>query len=484
MKNKILFFIKNEKENIILFFISFFIIIIFIFLNNTSKSYFNEKDVFQEMIIKKQNERYKNILEEKKIEIKVLKNRGCSVVLVEDKICDLKKESCDNFEKIPKNILCKKWEVFHVKKPEVLKSLYYTNYSGNSKNKQTKLLEMVKKTEINSVVIDIKEVDGKVSFNMDNFDFGKIKPVSLNIFKNPKDLIKKLHEKGVYVIGRIVVFKDENLVKKRPDLSLKRLDTKKIWTDRSGKKYLDPNSKEVWDYTVNLSRAIYLTGFDEINFDYIRYPSDGDLNKIYFPFSQKEIDKDEKWGRAKVIDKFFNYLTSKLRSEFPEIQLSGDLFGYIAITDDDLKIGQLIESGVLYFDRVGPMTYPSHYNKHFLGLNSADSNPYAVIKATMKRISKKIDNLNEEIVLAKKENRKIFLRKNFPADIKTEDAKEISKDKVMIWLQGFNCTWCENYILYGKKQVQDQIRAAKEEGYNNWFIWNAASRYGDWFEKK
>ncbi|HIP33769.1 MAG TPA: hypothetical protein EYG89_03350 [Bacteroidia bacterium] len=108
MKNKILFFIKNEKENIILFFISFFIIIIFIFLNNTSKSYFNEKDVFQEMIIKKQNERYKNILEEKKIEIKVLKNRGCSVVLVEDKICDLKKESCDNFEKIPKNILCKK----------------------------------------------------------------------------------------------------------------------------------------------------------------------------------------------------------------------------------------------------------------------------------------------------------------------------------------------------------------------------------------
>jgi len=87
---------------------------------------------------------------------------------------------------------------------------------------------MVKKTEINSVVIDIKEVDGKVSFNMDNFDFGKIKPVSLNIFKNPKDLIKKLHEKGVYVIGRIVVFKDENLVKKRPDLSLKRLDTKKI----------------------------------------------------------------------------------------------------------------------------------------------------------------------------------------------------------------------------------------------------------------
>ncbi len=483
MISRIIIFLKKERENILLFILFLLIIFTFIFFKNNSQLNFSKNNFFEKSVIKKQEERFQKNLIIKKNEINLFKNKGCQEILIDKRSCFFEKENCLDILKIPKTITCKKWKTIHLKKPKFLKTLYYNSYAGNSENKIEKLISYVKNTEINSVVIDVKEVDGKVAFDMTHFNFGKIKPKSNNILKNPKKLIEKLHNNGIYVIGRIVVFKDKYLAEKRPDLALKNKLNGYLWTDRSGKKYLDPNSKEVWDYTVNLAKVVYITGFDEINFDYIRYPSDGKLSNIKFPFSEKEIEKDKKWGRAKVIDKFFNYLTLTLRKEFPKIQLSGDLFGYIAITNDDLKIGQLIETAILYFDRIAPMTYPSHYNKHFLGLNSADSNPYIVIKETMKKVSKKIKRLNLEIEKAQKEKTKIFIKSNFYSDINPEKLKKISKDKVMIWLQGFSCTWCQNHIRYGKKEIQLQSKAAKEEGYENWFIWNAASRYGNWFDK-
>jgi hypothetical protein len=162
---------------------------------------------------------------------------------------------------------------------------------------------------------------------------------------------------------------------------------------------------------------------------------------------------------------------------------SPELFGYTALENSDLKIGQILEDAILYFDRIAPMTYPSHYNQNFIGLNTADSHPYEVIRYTMKKINEKIDRINKEIVLAKKEKRKIKIRKNFEAALDVEKAEEVKKDKVAIWLQAFSCTWCKNYIPYGKVQVQAQIRAAQDEGYKNYFVWNAASSYGFWFGK-
>jgi hypothetical protein len=164
------------------------------------------------------------------------------------------------------------------------------------------------------------------------------------------------------------------------------------------------------------------------------------MENIYHPFSEIEIQKSPSWGRAKVIDKFFNYLTTNLRKEFPKIQLSADLFGYTALENSDLKIGQILEDAILYFDRIAPMTYPSHYNQNFIGLNTADSHPYEVIRYTMKKINQKIDRINREIVLAKKEKRKIRIRENFEAALDIKKVKEIRKDKVVIWLQGFSCT--------------------------------------------
>jgi hypothetical protein len=112
--------------------------------------------------------------------------------------------------------------------------------------------------------------------------------------------------------------------------------------------------------------------------------------------------------------------------------LSGDLFGYTALENSDLKIGQILEDAVLYFDRIAPMTYPSHYNQNFIGLKTADSHPYEVIKYTMKKINSKLERINKEIILAKKENRKIKIRKGFVASLDIKKAKKIEKEKVAI----------------------------------------------------
>jgi hypothetical protein len=119
------------------------------------------------------------------------------------------------------------------------------------------LLNFVKNSEINSVTIDIKEVDGYVAFDMSGYEFSTIIPVSNNRIKDVRALIEKLHENGIYVIGRVVVFKDKLLAETRPDLAIKWPDRKNVWYDYKGNKYLDAYSKEVWDYTVEISKAAY-----------------------------------------------------------------------------------------------------------------------------------------------------------------------------------------------------------------------------------
>jgi hypothetical protein len=117
-------------------------------------------------------------------------------------------------------------------------------------------------------------------------------------------------------------------------------------------------------------------------------------------------------------------------------------------------------------------------------LHSADSQPYEVLKETAKRIGWKIEELNTKISIAKKEGKKLELRKGFYASVNLDNLKEIEKDKVAFWFQGFTCTWCKKHIQYGKDEIQAQIQGIESQGFNEWLIWNAASRYGDWFKIK
>jgi hypothetical protein len=161
---------------------------------------------------------------------------------------------------------------------------------------------------------------------MSDYEFGKIRPITNNRIKDIKNLIQQLHENDIYVIGRIVVFKDKLLAERRPDLAIKWSGGKDVWYDYKGNQYMDPYSKEVWDYIVDLSKGAYEVGFDEINYDYVRFPSDGKISQTYYPFAQTIQNQNPKWGKIMVLDKFSNYVTSELKSIYPSIVLSADIF--------------------------------------------------------------------------------------------------------------------------------------------------------------
>lgn len=479
-----------EKKFIILIIIFSVIILFFsiIFFQNDfsfkSSTPDNLVKVFQKN--KEENLSFRKNLFLKKSEN--LKNSGCiSLKISEEKKCDLRTEK---ILQCLKNIFflnpqCLIFDTFHVKKPEQVRAIYFSSYGASRSDRISQLIKLVKETEVNSVVIDVKEINGEVYFRIPMENFGKIKPEFDVVLRNPKDLIKKLHQNGIYIIARIVLFKDKNLVKRRGDLAVKKSDGITVWKDYRGKMWVDPGSKEVWDYNLEISRQAYLMGFDEINLDYVRFPSDGPMSGIFYPFSQQEINDDKKWGRAKVMDKFYNYFTTKLREEFPKIQISANVFGQVAINNDDVSIGQILASTLLYFDNVAPMAYPSHYHKNFGNFaDGPDNHPFEVIDKTLRTANIKIDNLNKEISLAQKNNEKIKIRENFYANISAENMEKIDYKKVRLWLQAFTCTWCGNSISYNKEEIFAQENAIYKNSGNSWMLWNASSRYKNDFFKK
>lgn len=339
---------------------------------------------------------------------------------------------------------------------------------------------MIKDKKINSVIFDIKEVDGKIAFKMDKEEFSDIVGETNFQFKNITSLIKKLHEHNIYVIARIVVFKDNFLVEKYPELLVKKRDKKTVWKDHTGHKYIDPFSEKVWDYHIDIASAAYKRGFDEINFDYIRFPSDGNMNDIYFPFSDEILKNNKKWGKSIIMDSACYYITEGLRKRYPNIVLSADVFGMTTENYNDLGIGQVLESFLLHFDYVSPMAYPSHYPTWYLSLENPDDFPFVVLNNALAKARKKIVNLNKKIIL-KDKNKTIELKPGFMAQVDIDQVEKIDDSKIRVWLQGFSCSWCKHFRRYGREEIQEQIRAVKNNNLNSWMVWNPSGRYSEWW---
>ncbi|MBU6501135.1 MAG: hypothetical protein KGJ89_04595 [Patescibacteria group bacterium] len=260
-----------------------------------------------------------------------------------------------------------------VNPPNVIKGVYLTGWSGGYAPKVNYLINLAQKTEVNAVVIDIKDYSGYVSYVIDDplvKGSGADNQVKIT---QPNALIKKLHDAGIYVIGRITVFQDPVLAKAHPEWALHNASTSKVWSDNHGLAWMDPAAKPVWDYDVAIAKDALSRGFDEINFDYVRFASDGDLSLIQYPFW------DQKTPKHVIIGRFFKYL----RDSMPDAKLSADLFGLTTVNHDDLGIGQVIEDAYKYFDAVAPMVYPSHYATGFLGYQNPAKYPYEVIKYSM-----------------------------------------------------------------------------------------------------
>lgn len=375
-------------------------------------------------------------------------------------------------------------KIIHIETPEQVKSLYFTSTAIKNKKKKENLINLVKNTEVNSVTIDIKTVSGYINFEMPEKNFWDIKPVSNGSIQDPKKLLKELHKEDIYIIGRVVVFKDKSLAERRVDLAIKRWNKKDIWSDYNWKKYVDPGSQEVWNYNANIAKTAFEMWFDEINFDYVRFPTDGKVHDTYYPFSHKIRSDNPKWGNIIVIDKFSNHITSKLKKEVPELTLSADVFWLI--TNSDLfQIGQNLESFLLYFDYVWPMIYPSHYWEGFLWYKQPDNNPYEIFTYALDSANKKIDQLNIEIHTAKTENRKINIKWKFNTAWETLSIKKVNKIKLRPWLQGFSCSRCKWAIPYTRNKFRKQIQAIEDAGLNSWWVWSSGSYYyPDWYNDK
>jgi len=315
------------------------------------------------------------------------------------------------------------------KYPFYVKGIYLNSWSAGNSSKIDHFLNLVKQTELNSVVIDIKEVDGLIAFKT-NSQLIKNLGIEIEIISDLRKIIDKFHQENIYIIARIVVFKDGTFSKVKPEVALKN-KWGGFWRDWSGQTWLDPASKEVWDYHIEIAKEAIKIGFDEINFDYVRFPSDGDINQIVYPIWDKQKPKSE------IIREFFQYLEKKLRPF--DVFLSVDLFGLTMVREDDMNIGQILENAVPYFDFICPMVYPSHYPSGFEGYKNPADYPYEIIKMNLSQGKTRLGG---------------------------------AKAKLRPWLQDFNLG-----AIYNREMINLEKKAVYDTDSYGWLLWNPASCY-------
>ena len=323
--------------------------------------------------------------------------------------------------------------VTHIPVPDAVRAIYMTSCVASTGYWRESLAELVEKTELNSIVVDVKDYSGTIAFRSENPLLKSVKGDGC-IVPDMKEFVGFLHDKGIYTIARITVFQDPVYTSLHPDLAVKKAsDMDAVWKDYKGLSFIDAGAKEFWDYIVALSKESYAIGFDELNFDYIRFPSDGNMSDIYYPFSNSREKRE-------VLSEFFAYLNNSLSDI--GVYTSADLFGMTTTNKDDLNIGQVLEDADKHFDFIAPMVYPSHYPPTFNGYGNPNEYPYEVVKYSM-------DSAVERLIAASS-----------------------SHNKLRPWLQDFD--YGGNYDI---EEVRAQKQAVYDAGLSSWMLWDPGNIY-------
>lgn len=330
--------------------------------------------------------------------------------------------------------------VYHIPTPASVKALYMTACVSGTSSWRSELKSVIETTELNAVVIDIKDSTGTISYPtaLENGGAGcRVKDL--------QNYIMALHDSGIYVIGRISVFQDPVYAKAHPELAVKSFATGGVWKDRKGLSFVDVGAKPYWERVVAISKGAYEIGFDEINFDYVRYPSDGDMSDANYTWTTGST-------KAAMLEEFFSYLYDNLKTPYPKGQgpvISADLFGMTTTVPNDMGIGQVLENALPYFDYIAPMVYPSHYPATWQGFDNPAAFPYEVVKIAMTR------GREREVAM------------NVARGLATS-----TPSKLRPWLQDFNLG-----AFYGPDKVEAQIKATYDSGLASWMIWDAGNTY-------
>ena len=323
--------------------------------------------------------------------------------------------------------------VTHIATPDHIKSIYLSSWIAGYVKYRDPLIKLVDDTELNAVVIDVKDSTGRIGFNVFDPELQKEKTTEARI-PDVRALTNLLHQKKIYIIGRVAVFQDPYMANKRPEWAITKKSDGTVWKDHKGLSFLDPANKDVAKYTIAIAKEAYADGFDEINFDYVRYPSDGDIKNINYHL------KDGK-TRADNLEEFFKTLSTEVKKD-QNIPISADLFGLTTEAKDDMGIGQVWEKALPYFDFLDPMIYPSHYPPGQDGYKNPAEHPYEIINKALQGAVLKTKNANQDI------------------------------NKIRPWLQDFDLG-----AVYTKEMVDAQIQATYDNGLKSWMLWDSKNKY-------
>jgi hypothetical protein len=337
--------------------------------------------------------------------------------------------------------------ITHIKTPEPLKGVYMTACIASLPKAREKMVDLIGSTELNALVIDIKDYSGTVSFVTGNPEVDAIVGSGCKV-ADMKEFLQELHEKDIYVIGRVTVFQDPLYTKLHPEVAVKRKDNGAVWKDRKGLAFVDVGAKQYWDHVVALAESSYEAGFDEINFDYIRFPSDGDMANADFTF---DVGKTKR----QAVREFFEYLSSKLSGT--GMKTSADIFGMTTTNTDDLGIGQVLEYALENFDYVAPMVYPSHYPPNFNGWPDPNKVPYEIVKYAM------TSAVNRD---------KLLLAEVSTSTPNLELMKRVNPLQLRPWLQDNDYP-----VSYTAAMIRAQMQATYDSGLTSWMLWDPANTY-------
>lgn len=321
--------------------------------------------------------------------------------------------------------------ITHVKTPQDVRAIYMSSWVAGTPSIRNRLIKLIDETELNAVVIDVKDNTGVISWNE------RVRDLDL--------LIEELHAKNIYVIARVSAFQDPLYVKQYPEEAVHSKKTGGIWKDYKGIPWVDTGSKNMWKYIEDISKESYSRGFDEVNLDYIRFPTDGALSDMTFPISGDRA----KYEKPEIVGEFYHYITDSLRKD--GIPVSGDLFGIIMVTDVDIKaLGQDMHTALATFDYVAPMIYPSHFYPGTAGYQKPAQHPGEIIDYSMRLGIKIADEVASS----------------------TGQATSTIRAKYRPWYQDFDMGG-----VYTAEMVKAQIRAGEKLGIMSWMLWDPANKY-------
>ena len=332
------------------------------------------------------------------------------------------------------------WEPY--KEYREARGIYVTGNSLGLGWRFEQFLEETENSVINAWVVDVKDDHGtftyKSSIDYVN-EFEQDRQVKVRDFQQAMD---QLAENDIYPIARIVAFKDVIAATSGPDWAIQTHEGE-IWRDNKNDAWLNPYDRRTWDYLVDIAKEAATKGFKEIQYDYVRFPTDGPRDQIDYGEAGEQETKYE------AIAAFLQYAREELRPY--GVYVSADIFGLVPIVEDDMRLGQHLETLTTATDILCPMAYPSHYAMGTFGVRLPDLDPYTIIYETMIKAVERIEA------------------------VETDDRKATLRP----WLQDFTAVYlgAGYYQRYEEQQIMEQIEATYDAGVNEWLLWNASNNY-------